>query len=51
MYGSIFQVWKKTGALRRLKNRQWYSVNTGIKFSIDEADTATIGSVRHETDP
>lgn len=39
--GAFFQVQKKTGALRRLKNRQWYSVNTGIKFSTDKADTAT----------
>ncbi|WP_123639217.1 hypothetical protein [Marinimicrobium koreense] len=39
--GILFQVQKKTGALRRLKNRQWYSVNTGIKFSTDKADTAT----------
>ncbi|UZJ44122.1 hypothetical protein OOT55_15890 [Marinimicrobium sp. C6131] len=42
LFGTLFQIQKKTGALRRLKNRQWYSVNTGIKFSTDKADTATI---------
>ncbi|WP_152521719.1 hypothetical protein [Marinimicrobium sp. LS-A18] len=46
--GILFQVQKKTGALRRLKNRQWYSVNTGIKFSTDKADTATTRNARRE---